>query len=69
MKNAINTARRHLEGPYGESINELPKSPIYLYLTKVEWAEPWTNGGKIPMNPARAHPMGIESLGGFPFFA
>lgn len=25
----------------------------YVYLTRPEWAEPWINGGKIPLNPAR----------------
>lgn len=42
-------------GPYGSDLRELPTTPLYLHLTKSEWAQPWIGGGEIPIFSARKY--------------
>jgi len=43
------TRERFLEGPYGADLRELPDGPLYLYLSKPEWANAWIDGGTVPL--------------------
>ena len=43
---------RTLAGPYGSDLRIFPEGPVYLYLSKLEWSDPWIKGGVIPLYPA-----------------